>query len=334
MKTKEVLQGMFVENTGRHFMDSGDAYGRHWQRNQGVDFESTPAATLRFKAYNGRLYISFTLDAYHWLSERLSYSEELDKLFHGRFRKEVDAKDDKSWLELMEEFPEWLSKLANDGIPDEGLDEDAEVDSDSDEDDDSDEDADFELRFGEFGGIYGDGNPITVNTYNGEDALSQTLQYTLFSGYAGDFVALQVHGGADVRGGYTKPRVFEFGHMSELDILDNARGGIYCTGEDYLPGVLSLKEAQEKQLLIPGVEVTKIDFDSSNHNWSTDDAGYSWYYQGSCGWGAGIQLEKYEVVDLDDEEEAETPWEPGKLFIKDGSGFCPHCGAKLAASGY
>lgn len=30
---------MMTENTGRHILDSGGAYGRHWERNQGVKFD-------------------------------------------------------------------------------------------------------------------------------------------------------------------------------------------------------------------------------------------------------------------------------------------------------
>ena len=61
------------------------------------------------------------------------------------------------------------------------------------------------------------------NTYNGDCDLSQGLQFNIFSDEDGDcFILLQVHNGADIRGGYTDPRVFEvdpddftsFGHGS------------------------------------------------------------------------------------------------------------------------
>ena len=58
-------------------------------------------------------------------------------------------------------------------------------------------------------GLYGEGSPIEVNTYNGEDLLSQVIQFTLFRIDFTDYVALQIHGGCDVRGGYTAPRIFE-----------------------------------------------------------------------------------------------------------------------------
>jgi hypothetical protein len=376
--TEIALKEMLTENTGAAMLDSGGIYGRHWQRNQVRDFDAEPEVSLKFEVYNKQLHIEFTLNTYHWLKERLEYSEEMNTLFDGRFRQEVDEDDRKSWYELREEFPKYLAQLR--GEPDENVgDECPECEKGTLQMEDgqlvcSEDDCraifEGELRFGEFGGIYGEGEPMTINTYNGEDALDQTLLYTLFSGDAGDFVALQIHGGCDVRGGYTKPRIFEFGLLSELDILDNARGTIFCSGEDHLPGVLELHKlkknlevarknrASHRMRFRPHTKrrfctehrcfmarkpkvseelLDEIDISDStciDHNWTTYDAGYSWYYQGSCGLGAGKQLEDYEIVDLDDEDNTHMSWEPGKLFIKDGEGYCPHCGSKLQGSSY
>jgi len=51
--------------------------------------------------------------------------------------------------------------------------------------------------------------PISDNSYNHETTLSGTIQYTIFSHDEIDYILLQIHGGADVRGGYTDPKVFE-----------------------------------------------------------------------------------------------------------------------------
>lgn len=45
MNTKEVILSQLQENTGRHMLDSGGAYGRSWERNQGKtwdDFTKNP----------------------------------------------------------------------------------------------------------------------------------------------------------------------------------------------------------------------------------------------------------------------------------------------------
>ena len=41
MRTKEIIYGMLIENTGTHFLDSGGAYGRAWERNQGKTIKGT-----------------------------------------------------------------------------------------------------------------------------------------------------------------------------------------------------------------------------------------------------------------------------------------------------
>lgn len=57
--------------------------------------------------------------------------------------------------------------------------------------------------------IHGEGQPRAFNTYNRECLLSQTLQGIEFNLQNKTFVLLQIHNGADVRGGYTDARVFE-----------------------------------------------------------------------------------------------------------------------------
>jgi len=72
----------------------------------------------------------------------------------------------------------------------------------------------------------------SFNTYNGESLLSQVLQYTLVSKEMGDgeilsYVLLQVHGGADVRGGYTDAKLFKFINSDNyIDGVPNIEGTI------------------------------------------------------------------------------------------------------------
>jgi hypothetical protein len=47
-----------------------------------------------------------------------------------------------------------------------------------------------------------------TNTYNDDSVLSQDLQYGMFYDGKEYFVVLQIHNGADIRGGYTKPKIF------------------------------------------------------------------------------------------------------------------------------
>jgi hypothetical protein len=63
------------------------------------------------------------------------------------------------------------------------------------------------------------------NSYNWENLLSQVIQGIAFRNKENEYVILQIHGGCDVRGGYTKPRIFKilgedgdfYFRMSELN---------------------------------------------------------------------------------------------------------------------
>lgn len=68
------------------------------------------------------------------------------------------------------------------------------------------------------------------NSYNWENYLSQTIQYVNFQFQDSAFVLLQVHGGADVRGGYTRPQVFETESSYWAHDMQNAE--IHCTNEE------------------------------------------------------------------------------------------------------
>lgn len=222
-RTAEVLADMFVENTGTHMLDSGGAYGRNWQRNQGMtaeDFETTPLVKVEPWGDDS---FTLTVDAYLFLNECLEFDEDLQ----AEFDSFADERPDDAWPTLMESFTDFL-----------------------------------EDRGELVSGPLGEGSPITVNTYNGEDALSQVLQYTLFTLDDEEFVLLQVHGGADVRGGYTAPKVFRHYDGGCWAIWDNARISAWT---DY-------EESDDPRLFeVPDVP---------RKWWQSEDAGYTFWESG------------------------------------------------------
>jgi len=177
LTTNDVIASMLTENTGRHFLDSGDAYGRHWERNAGMtveDWDAIPAASLdRWGCFN--------LSTYHYLKERIEFAPDLDSMFQEFYA----ASEDSGYAAS----GEWLASL------------DIE-----------------ELH--------------SFNSYNGEDFLSQVIQGTTFryGDYSDVYVILQTHNGADVRGGYSTPRVFAVTcDMADYFPYDNADAEIGCT---------------------------------------------------------------------------------------------------------
>ena len=70
MRIKELIFDMLTENTGRHPLDSGGAYGRAWERNQArtiEDFENEPEE--RYTYHKSGNYLERTVSVFHFLSQ-------------------------------------------------------------------------------------------------------------------------------------------------------------------------------------------------------------------------------------------------------------------------
>ncbi len=307
-RTQKVLAGMLRENTGASILDSGGAYGRSWQRNLVKPFWEEPRTTLEFRQYDGKVEIGVTHNVFHWLSDKLTYNRSMTKAL-----RKLGEREGLSGMRLAERFPEWLAE-----------------------------------KGAEVGGIYGEGGPQVVNTYNGEDCLSQTLQYVYFtlcdgqygrrrSYVEGEHVVLQIHGGADVRGGYTEPVVFDVD--DELAIFDNARASI-CPDYHEVKAKKAKIDA-DPQLAIESVVVRPDYKHGLNHLlakheswvqkehvptnvvWDTDNGGCDWRFEGE---GTGKDLEEYSGREIADRSE----WTRGTIgILPDGSALCPITGCKL-----
>lgn len=75
--------------------------------------------------------------------------------------------------------------------------------------------------------------PTTFNSYNGETLLDSTIQGSIFSWQGQVYIALQIHGGADVRGGYTAPKMFS---IDDADYWWDETIEFYCTNEECKDG--------------------------------------------------------------------------------------------------
>jgi hypothetical protein len=138
---------------------------------------------------SGRWGVEATHNVYHYLAERIEYDADLDAELQAFGERPERANDS-----YLSDAVEWVAE-----------------------------------RFPDATGIYGDGEPLTVNTYNEESALSQVLQYVyLETEEHGPIYVLSIHGGADVRGGYTRPRVFTELNGGELALFDHGRIAVSC----------------------------------------------------------------------------------------------------------
>ena len=171
--TQKLVYAMLTENTGRHMLDSGGAYGRNWERNQAKtieDFDNEQEQTIEKSEWtdkNGKTYTEYlrTVSVFHYLSEL-----ELDHVCDKFNELNTDCKD---WEG---DFGYGVSQAGADFL----------------------ELVDMESKSEPF------------NTCNGDSDLSQVLQGAWLEDADGDtYLLLQIHGGCDVRGGYTDAKLFK-----------------------------------------------------------------------------------------------------------------------------
>jgi hypothetical protein len=194
----EVIRAQLTENTGAHFLDSGSHYGRHYERNQ----TDPPWEQPEWDVQDG--YVIHNV--YHYMDRVLSRSRACVSLEAALYAfGYTDDRRRESWPRTMEAFAESLLEgnvhdddLRDLGLPQPMVDHVLGIQ--------------HELQPDRARRRRGTHNttPFTYNTYNGGcHDLSQVLQGANIGGPHAEYVMLQVHGGADMRGGYTGPRVYE-----------------------------------------------------------------------------------------------------------------------------
>ena len=181
-QTQREIYAMLIENTGKHMGDSGSAYGRHWQRNQSKtieDFFNEPEQKITYDSrYKG---FERIVSVFHYLSE-LDIDEICEK-FNDINRDADNWEGD--FYGVSKEAQEYLVSLY--------YEYDYEIDSNP----------------------YGK-DSSTFNTYNIDCDLSQTLQGSWITINEEMYLMLQIHGGCDVRGGYTNARLFKIDNLDGM----------------------------------------------------------------------------------------------------------------------
>lgn len=278
--TERAIARMLVEPTGRHFLDSGGAYGRHWERNQGktVDgLKEAPSATVTAFSNNDG-YV--TLDLFHYLTDKLEYRHDLTLGFQS-FARAKNRKDD-PWLSNMEE---WVDRRMTYG------------------------DQDGSEYFSRW----------TFNSFNQENLLSQDIQGIAFydPALSAPLVILQIHGGADIRGGYTEPKVFEITADDPHDLFNWASYTVTCTALGDTDQVI------EDRATIGAQWQARRDAHRDAHPWADV---HCWEHRGPGEWTHSSGLF------VPDPWEGDRPrWQEGEVdgirsAVADKM-LCPECGA-------
>jgi len=167
---------MLVENTGTHMLDSGGANGRAWQRNQGMTLEKFKNQPSAYVEINMR----------DWKGKTTVEMNPCVDVFHLLTGGALELC---TYCNTFNALPvnDWdgdyygVSSEAQQWLDDYGFEKD------------------------------GDG----FNTYNWASNHSQVLQGQELTCGDEKFVLLQIHGGADVRGGYTNAKLFKLNDFAD-----------------------------------------------------------------------------------------------------------------------
>lgn len=99
-EVERVIHEMMIENTGAHILDSGDVYGRHWERNRRVDdFRRTPAVYVEVWRDG---WVDVSVNVFHVLASFLD-RDELCRKLEEEFYEFAESRRG-TWFSLMEEF--------------------------------------------------------------------------------------------------------------------------------------------------------------------------------------------------------------------------------------
>lgn len=102
---EKIIVGMLTESTGTNMLDSGGAYGRHWQTNRKIkDFRDLPELEVTvWKDKN----IELNVNVFHYLTSFLEVDETVKRL-ETEFKKYLEDNPDLCHLAAMEGFAEKL----------------------------------------------------------------------------------------------------------------------------------------------------------------------------------------------------------------------------------
>ena len=179
---KSLVAAMLTENTGTHMLDSGGASGRAWQQNAGkvvADFEAQPTASLEIWVRE-------------WQGKLTADLTPTVNVFHKLTSGLLELDDCCAEFNALS-VDDWGSDL--NGVSHDG-----------------------EEWLHNHGFTWND-RTCGFNTYNWDNNFSQVLQGNIIERDDETYVLLQIHGGADVRGGYTDAKLFKFdAHAEDYDL--------------------------------------------------------------------------------------------------------------------
>lgn len=227
-EVETVVESQLTENTGRHILDSGDAYGRNFEENRETHPSEKPVYNVHGDGADGFV----TKNVYHYMTETFERDRQCVALESALYEfGRSDDQERESWLNTMKEFGEWVGLGYFEDFEDFGLGTAI-----------SDVLAAIEYQ-----------DHISWNTYNSEfGSLSQCIQGVTVNPESSDsrYSLVQIHGGTDIRGGYTGPRVFKHEYTGIIPVPMEAHVSCDGCGWSQAESVLHGHQHGDKEQLV------------------------------------------------------------------------------------
>ena len=178
---QKLIYDMMTENTGKHFLDSGGANGRHWQRNRKKTIEDfINEDEFIFEVDVKTNEVLRTTNLFHYLSGSGSNLtlDSICKKFNAMQNDVENNGEYYGWNEELEVYGVYKSAV------------------------------EFLIEYGmEYKNSY--------YTYNDESDLSQNIQVVELSINDESYILLQTHNGCDARGGMSDAKLFHVSNYGE-----------------------------------------------------------------------------------------------------------------------
>jgi hypothetical protein len=196
--TQKLVYKMLKENTGVHFLDSGFENGRMWQRNANKTLKDFINEDEETYMFDQEHKdINRTVSVFHYLG-----GLQLDEICKSFNRRNTNCKDWEGDFSASKENVYGVSKRASNWLQE-----------------------NFEVKV-----------QYTFNTYNNDSDLSQILQGSRLLINNETYYLIQIHGGADARGGYTDAKLF---------LANEWSGGIHEYLSEYKDNIELMEDLQQ-----------------------------------------------------------------------------------------
>ena len=225
--TEQLIFLMLTENTGTHMCDSGGDNGRMWQRNANKCLADFENEPAELYQYDAKYNeIHRTVSVFHYLTHNLDIDDVAFNFNELNTNPDNHNADTKTDVFIY-------------GVSSEAWQDLTEL------------------------------NEVEVsrswNTYNGDSDLSQILQGANLIINEEHYVLIQIHGGADARGGYTDAKLFKCGDYMDGMIHEYLREyADSCEILEELDYIDSMVDYYDESIIYKGKELEAIKIKLNN----------------------------------------------------------------------